>query len=90
MAAKLSRAQAIVSHPPVDGERQWILEEVSIGRPGETEAIVEIVASGICHTDLGCGTAPDGTPGFPVPPYPRILGHEGKESFHLEDLRNSL
>uniref|UniRef100_A0A8H7K4D2 Enoyl reductase (ER) domain-containing protein n=1 Tax=Bionectria ochroleuca TaxID=29856 RepID=A0A8H7K4D2_BIOOC len=72
-----SFTEAIVSHPPVDGERQWKLEEIKIGKPAAYEAVVEIVASGICHTDLGCGTAPDGTPGFPVPPYPRVLGHEG-------------
>lgn len=74
---KSSATQAIVCHDPVEGKRQWILESISIGEPAEYEAIVEMVASGICHTDLGCGTAPDGTPGFPVPNYPRVLGHEG-------------
>ncbi|CAK7237517.1 hypothetical protein SEUCBS140593_009992 [Sporothrix eucalyptigena] len=73
----MSPTQAIVCHDPVEGKRQWILEPISIGEPNEYEAIVEMVASGICHTDLGCGTAPDGTPGFPVPKYPRVLGHEG-------------
>lgn len=77
MAAKLNHSRAIVSHSPVDGKRQWILEKVALGQPRETEALVEMVASGLCHTDLGCGTDPDGTPGFPVPPYPRVLGHEG-------------
>ncbi|KAM6529605.1 hypothetical protein FALCPG4_007735 [Fusarium falciforme] len=77
MKANVQTTQAIVSHAPEDGKRRWILEDVQVGEPGEYEAIVEMVASGVCHTDLGCGTAPDGTPGFPVPPYPRVLGHEG-------------
>ncbi|KAJ4184475.1 hypothetical protein NW759_017027 [Fusarium solani] len=77
MATDLVTTKAIVSHNPVNGKRQWILEDIAVGPPEENEAIVEIVASGICHTDLGCGTDPDGTPGFPVPPYPRVLGHEG-------------
>ncbi|KAM5341495.1 hypothetical protein ACJ41O_014526 [Fusarium nematophilum] len=77
MRPSLQSTQAIVSHPPEDGKRRWILEEVQVAAPQEYEAIVEMVASGVCHTDLGCGTAPDGTPGFPVPPYPRVLGHEG-------------
>ncbi|CAK7220389.1 hypothetical protein SCUCBS95973_004137 [Sporothrix curviconia] len=74
---KCTPTQAIVCHDPVEGKRQWVLEPISIGEPDDFEAVVEIVASGICHTDLGCGTAPDGTPGFPVPKYPRVLGHEG-------------
>ncbi|RTE78500.1 hypothetical protein BHE90_007019 [Fusarium euwallaceae] len=77
MKANVQTTQAIVSHAPEDGKRRWILEDVQVTEPGEYEAIVEMVASGVCHTDLGCGTAPDGTPGFPVPPYPRVLGHEG-------------
>ncbi|KAM0542955.1 hypothetical protein ACHAPJ_012561 [Fusarium lateritium] len=77
MRASVQNTQAIISHAPKDGNRNWILEEVQIDGPAEYEAIVEMVASGVCHTDLGCGTAPDSTPGFPVPPYPRVLGHEG-------------
>ncbi|WAO91621.1 PKS-ER domain-containing protein [Fusarium falciforme] len=77
MKANVQTTQAIVSHAPEGGKRRWILEDVQVREPGGYEAIVEMVASGVCHTDLGCGTAPDGTPGFPVPPYPRVLGHEG-------------
>ncbi|KAL3440362.1 chaperonin 10-like protein [Aspergillus insuetus] len=69
--------RAIVCHPPISGERQWLLEDIQVGEPDDNEVLVELVASGVCHTDLGCGTNPDGTPGFPVPPYPRVLGHEG-------------
>ncbi|KAJ0423051.1 chaperonin 10-like protein [Aspergillus carlsbadensis] len=69
--------QAIVCHPPANGERQWHLEDIQVGEPADDEVLVEVASSGVCHTDLGCGTNPDGTPGFPVPPYPRVLGHEG-------------
>ena len=73
----LMTTEAIVCHPPKDGERQWKLESIRLTPPGKEDVIVEMVSSGICHTDLGCGSLPDGSPGFPVPPYPRVLGHEG-------------
>ncbi|KAF4341692.1 zinc-containing protein [Fusarium beomiforme] len=73
----LQSTSAIVADHPQDGQRNWKLQQVQLREPDAGEVIVEMVASGVCHTDLGCGTAPDGTPGFPVPPYPRVLGHEG-------------
>ncbi|KAL2823603.1 chaperonin 10-like protein [Aspergillus cavernicola] len=47
------------------------LERVRVNGPGENEVLVEMVATGICHTDLICisGRLP-----FPTP---TILGHEG-------------
>ncbi|KAF7185135.1 Aryl-alcohol dehydrogenase [Pseudocercospora fuligena] len=70
--------RAIVSRAPTDdGKRQWNIEEVQVEAPQGNEVLVELVASGICHTDLGCGSFPDGVGPFPVPPYPRVLGHEG-------------
>jgi threonine dehydrogenase-like Zn-dependent dehydrogenase len=42
----------------------------------DDEVLVEIVASGICHTDLHCGNTPDDK-GVPAVFYPRVLGHEG-------------
>lgn len=77
MAPNYTVTNAITCHPPVDGERQWKLEQVHLLPPNDDEVVVEMVASGICHTDLGCGSSPDGSPGFPLPPYPRVLGHEG-------------
>ncbi|CAM1509746.1 Fc.00g000810.m01.CDS01 [Cosmosporella sp. VM-42] len=77
MRTSVQTTQAIVSHPPEARKRKCIFEQVHVGEPAEYEAVVEMVASGVCHTDLGCGTAPDGTPGFPVHPYPRVSGHEG-------------
>ena len=74
---ELMKTEAIVCHAPEDGGRQWRIETVCLTSPEKDEAIVEMVSTGICHTDLGCGTLPDGASGFPVPPYPRVLGHEG-------------
>ncbi|KAH9235784.1 hypothetical protein K456DRAFT_1748410 [Colletotrichum gloeosporioides 23] len=72
MALAYATTQAIVAYPPENGKRQWRLEDVELTQPEDDEAIVDVIANGICHTDLGCASAPDGTPGFPVPPYPRI------------------
>lgn len=53
----------------------WKLEDVEVGKPGKGELLVEMVASGICHTDALIGGLPDGA--APIAFYPRILGHEG-------------
>ncbi|KAF2494653.1 zinc-binding alcohol dehydrogenase [Lophium mytilinum] len=45
------------------------LETLNVGTPGPKEVLVEMHATGICHTDLTCMKGP-----FPVP---YILGHEG-------------
>jgi len=47
------------------------LAEVEIDAPGPGEALVKIVASGVCHTDA---LARDGDMPFPAP---GVLGHEG-------------
>ncbi len=49
-----------------------VRKSIAIPDPGETEAIVEVIACGMCHTDLGYA---DGS----VPtkkPIPIVLGHE--------------
>lgn len=47
------------------------IEELEIDEPGFGEALVRIVASGLCHTD---GLTREG--GLPFP-FPGVLGHEG-------------
>ncbi len=47
------------------------LQEIELGEPGRGEALVRIVASGVCHTDA-ITRAGD----MPMP-FPSILGHEG-------------
>ncbi len=47
------------------------LEQVEISEPNETEVLVRMVGSGICHTDLAARDQH-----FPVP-LPGVFGHEG-------------
>lgn len=72
MASEPVTARAIVTYPPEDGKAVWKMEDVTLGSIGPNDVLVRIVASGICHTDLGFSLLPDisGT-------YPRVLGHEG-------------
>lgn len=72
-----SKTQAIVCRAPSGGNRNWALDQVAIAPPADDEAIVELVASGICHTDLICGSASDEALSLGLPRYPRVLGHEG-------------
>lgn len=48
------------------------VEEFTIDDPGPNEALVRILASGVCHTDLGMKRGDYGTGDFP-----HLLGHEG-------------
>jgi len=48
------------------------VEEFTIDDPGPNEVLVRIVASGVCHTDLGVKSGTYGTDGFPF-----LMGHEG-------------
>ena len=50
-----------------------VIEEVAVPRPGRGEILVEVVASGVCHTDLHA--AHGDWPVKPNPPF--IPGHEG-------------
>src|SRR3954451_12920437 len=48
------------------------IEEFTIDDPGQDEVLVRILASGVCHTDLGVKNGVYGSSGYPF-----ILGHEG-------------
>jgi S-(hydroxymethyl)mycothiol dehydrogenase len=48
------------------------VEEFTIGDPGPDEILVRILASGVCHTDLGVKMGVYGSEGYPF-----LLGHEG-------------
>lgn len=48
------------------------IEEFTIGDPGPNEVRVKILASGVCHTDLGFRNGTYGSEGYPF-----LLGHEG-------------
>ncbi len=48
------------------------IEEFTIDDPGQNEVLVRILASGVCHTDLGVKMGVYGSDGYPF-----VLGHEG-------------
>lgn len=52
---------------------QWKLEDLNIRSLEEGEVLVEIIAAGICHTDLHFAGAEAGLGVI----YPRVMGHEG-------------
>lgn len=55
----------------LDAPGALVVSNVEFGSPGAGEVLVQLVASGLCHTDLGviAGGIPFATPG--------IIGHEG-------------
>ncbi|MFC5213683.1 NAD(P)-dependent alcohol dehydrogenase [Streptomyces coerulescens] len=53
------------------GGAPFTLSDVRLDEPGPHEAIVRMVAAGLCHTDLGVAS---GALPFPLP---GVLGHEG-------------
>ncbi|SLM33872.1 related to zinc-containing long-chain alcohol dehydrogenase [Lasallia pustulata] len=68
---QIHSARAIVSYPPVEG-RKWQLENVTVKEIRDDELLVQMVATGVCHTDLAIGSVPQ-----IAGPVPRVLGHEG-------------
>ncbi|QIW94544.1 hypothetical protein AMS68_000062 [Peltaster fructicola] len=68
------KARAIVSRAELD-KGGWKLEDVALRQPGKGELLVEMVGSGVCHTDVLVGGLPG--EGSPIGFYPRVLGHEG-------------
>ncbi|MES5817545.1 NAD(P)-dependent alcohol dehydrogenase [Streptomyces sp. RG80] len=53
------------------GGAPFTLADVQLDEPGAHEAVVRMVATGLCHTDLGVASG-----GLPFP-LPGVLGHEG-------------
>jgi aryl-alcohol dehydrogenase len=53
------------------GGAPFTVAEVDLDEPRPNEALVRIVAAGLCHTDLGVASG-----GLPFP-LPGVLGHEG-------------
>ena len=58
------RARAAVS----DGKGHFVIDEVELGEPQANELLVEIKASGVCHTDFDHMNCSNRT---------YIMGHEG-------------
>jgi hypothetical protein len=68
--------KAIVAREPRFSALSWALEPVHVAdTPGPDEVLVEMVASGVCHTDIVLSAVPNGTFGIS---YPKVMGHEGR------------
>lgn len=71
-------ARAILALEPKEdhkGGNNWDLQDINVPtKLKDGEVLVQMVATGICHTDLLTTSYPSGSPGFQ---YPRIAGHEG-------------
>lgn len=66
--AESIRARGVIARTPgAPGE----VEEFIIDLPGDGEALVRILAAGVCHTDLSAKNGVYGTDNFPF-----LLGHE--------------
>src|SRR4029079_13777165 len=63
------KARGVIAYKP--GE-PGVIEEFLVPQPGPGEALVRILASGVCHTDLSAKNGVFGTDYFPF-----LLGHEG-------------
>lgn len=68
MATGMTARGVIAREPGQPG----VVEEFHIPAPGPGEALVRILASGVCHTDLSAKNGVFGTDYFPF-----LLGHEG-------------
>ncbi|KAL4757558.1 NAD(P)-dependent alcohol dehydrogenase [Aspergillus foveolatus] len=67
--------KAIVAREPRFTALNWALEDVCVSNePGDDEVLVEMVASGVCHTDIVLSAVPSGQLGIG---YPKVMGHEG-------------
>ena len=80
------KTEAAVSR---EGQPHPVIETLDIEEPRAGEVLVRMVASGICHTDLG---AHAGMGGGAMTPKPVVLGHEGAGVIEqvgdgVEDLR---
>jgi S-(hydroxymethyl)mycothiol dehydrogenase len=62
-------ARGVIAREP---KQPGVIEEFNIPMPGPGEALVRILASGVCHTDLSAKNGVFGTDYFPF-----LLGHEG-------------
>ena len=63
------KTKAMVCHAP---NTPLVMEELDLAPPGPGEVLIEIMASGLCHTDLSQ------LEGKAAPyPFPVVVGHEG-------------
>lgn len=65
----VTKARGVIARTPGAAAE---VEDFTIDDPGPNEVLVRILASGVCHTDLGVKMGVYGSEGFPF-----LLGHEG-------------
>ncbi len=65
----VTKARGVIARTPGAATE---VEDFTIDDPGSNEVLVRILASGVCHTDLGVKMGAYGPDGFPF-----LLGHEG-------------
>ncbi|XP_050223842.1 8-hydroxygeraniol oxidoreductase-like isoform X2 [Mercurialis annua] len=73
MTTKSSNSQVITCKAAVcwgDGEELKV-ENIQVDPPKSSEVRLKMLYASFCHTDILCSH------GFPIPVYPRVLGHEG-------------
>ena len=75
MASERLSAKAIVSHGSLE-EGQWRMEDVRLRNLREDELLVDIIATGVCHTDVLFGSEKEGSAVI----YPSVKGHEGEKT----------
>ncbi|XP_010035666.1 CYP enzymes assisting alcohol dehydrogenase [Eucalyptus grandis] len=73
MGSKSGSSRAITCKGVVcwGAEEEWRVEEIQVDPPKGSEVRMKMLFASICHTDLLYSQ------GFPLPLYPRVLGHEG-------------
>ena len=71
MAIPQTTVKALLVYEPLDSQVNFGLEEVSVREVQDTEVLVRIVATGICHTDLVFASFSN-----EFGSYPKVLGHE--------------
>ena len=59
LSSTMAEGRAIVSRDTYENGG-WKMEEVFVRKPEKGELLVDMVASGICHTDALIGGIPDG------------------------------
>jgi Zn-dependent alcohol dehydrogenase len=70
-----TKTRAIVCHDTLKNDG-WKMEEILLRPLQPGELLVEMVATGVCHTDAFVGSLEAGS--APIAFYPRVLGHEGE------------
>lgn len=74
MVTETLQGKAIVTRGQLkDGK--WAIEDIQVRSLKDNELLVEMVASGICHTDVVLGENAE-----PIGGYPKVMGHEGTEA----------